>query len=234
MERVFLTFMFLAGAASAQARWQESDCRPLTLPAQDLARISTAAKAVVQTPLDPHSMGSCRQRQQDWFTASFDTVRVPQTDGSERWQSLTCRSDFRRQAPWKCEKWADVRAIHVSVPTTARSIQVAIPDGLDVVLARQYVSQAFSLLAQPGGLPYCSYVEGKKSPPALQATTTQSRAFSELREYMGEGDGELELRLDPEGFAISHDLLYVYFFFAPPEGAARAQCWEHEEIVVTS
>jgi len=234
MKRVFVAFIIMAWAASAQARWQDSDCRPFTLPAQDVARIRTAAKAVEPIPLDPHSTGGCRHRQRDWFTASFDTIRILQADGSERWKSLTCRSDFRRQAPWKCDVWADTRAIRLSATTTARSLEVAIPDDMDVTQARQHVVQALALLEQPGGIPFCGFDEAGRTPHALRATTAQLRPISELREDIGEGSGNLVLTLDPGGFVISHDLLFIHYVFVPPERAAQLLCWEREEIVVTS
>jgi len=50
----------------------------------------------------------------------------------------------------------------------------------------------------------------------------------------GEGSGNLVLTLDPGGFVISHDLLFIHYVFVPPERAAQLLCWEREEIVVTS
>ena len=194
-----------------------------------------AAKTVTETPLDTASMATCRNRVDDVFTVYVGTVRVPQADGSERWQTLDCVSDYRRKQPWECRQNGESHVISVVTRAGGRPVQVVIPNDMDGALARRHVDAAFFLLGRHGVAASCGDIKGMKTlPPFTDVPPGVVKDFSSLGAELREGDGELALELDPDGFAISRNLRNVHFVFGSPDGAPQVRCWSQSVVLVTS
>jgi len=238
MKRVFLAFALLVCSSAVLGRPREADCSPLHLRARDLAGIAAAARKLVEPALDLTTQYVCRHRH-DFFVASFDTVRISQPDGSERWRSLSCSSDYRRRRPWECNVWGDFRGVPVASPKDNVPLMVTIPLEMDVARARQDFLLALTLLDEPGETDSCPYSEGMRTLPVLRSDPEPgSGAFKEfafLRDTLLAAKGNLILDLDADGFALSNFPLNVHFVFpAGPDSAPRVRCWSETEVVVTS
>lgn len=226
--------VLLGWGCAATARPPGADCAHMTLSANDLSRIRISAKAVVQAPVDLKTLQTCRERHRDFFRVTFDTVGVPQADGTDRRQSVVCNSDYLRSAPWDCGVIVEYRGIRVVDSVNARSLRVVIPPDMDVALARERVGQAFSLLGQKGETASCGANEGMKTLPEItDVPPGVVKDFPTLHGELGEGDGELTLELDSDGFAVSHYPLNVHFVFGQPDGKPQVRCWSRTVILIT-
>lgn len=237
MKACLLAIALLAWASGATARPRDSDCRLHRLSSSTLARIAVAARPVVDVPLDFETLSTCRHRAHDWFTATFDTIHVAQPDGSERWQYLTCASDYWRRTPWTCERWSDYRGVRVEGVANLRPAVVVVPADLDVTLARRRVEQGFSLLVQPGETASCEQTSGMKTLPELRGDSPgERRSLQALRDSLLNDDdiGPIDLALDDDGFALSRFPYNVHFVFDEPDGAPRVRCWSETVVLVTS
>lgn len=206
----------------------------MPLPASDLSRIRISAKAVTPVAMETRTLSTCRFREHDSFRVNFDTKKVSEADGTERWYSISCSSDYLRNAPWDCDGF-DSRGIRVIDPANGQPLLITIPLDMDAALARQRVGEAFSLLGRNGETASCGNLEGVRSIPELSDVEPGTiKPFSDLRRALHEGVGEPRLELDTDGFALSGDLVNVHFVFVPPDGAPQVRCWSHTVILVTS
>jgi len=236
---VLLAIALFALAACAQGPRRDSDCRPVKLNSFEVSRIRAAAKPQVATPLDLETQYVCRYRPGNWFRASFDTEPVPQPDGSERRHSLYCDSDYRRRTPWRCHAWREFRSVQVASPTSGSLIKVVIPPEMDGELARRDVSQAFSLLSRSGETNACpSGVEGMKTLPELRTdaefAADTARALTSLRDSLIGAGHDIDVQLDPDGFALMTLAVNVHFVFPAPDKPLQVRCWSESVILVTS
>jgi hypothetical protein len=230
-----LAVAMLVSACGATARWQDSDCRLHQVSAKEFSRIEAAAKPVVGAPVNRATLYTCRHRARNIFVASFDTVHVAQADGAERWQSLSCRSDYRRRAPWACERWSDARGIRRDGVTGSPPMVVVIPPDIDVMLARRRVEEGFSLIDRPGEAASCDASSSMKTLPELRRDASgEKKDLAALRDYLRQGEGTVILDLDPDGFALSRFPLNIHFVFEGPDGAPQVRCWSETDVVVTS
>jgi hypothetical protein len=230
--RLFLTMLFLGWAGAVSARPEESDCRLVRLSAQELTRIRVAARADTEIPLERRSIHTCRHRRSDSFTVAVDTAGAPQPDGSEHWQRLTCTSDFRRVAPWRCEVYADVWTLEIATAEELAPVFVDFPKGMNPTEVHRVVQQAFLVLRGPAVLGPC---RSNDETPKLVSDLGGTPSPVDLQALLRAGDGRLSLSRIPGGFALSHAMSTVEFSIpAEPDGAARVVCAYEEEIVVTS
>jgi hypothetical protein len=211
----------------------------MKLRSADLARIQAAARVQVEAPLDLTTQYVCRHRQRDLFNASFETLPVPQPDGSERRHSLVCDSNYPRNKPWSCRAWQEFRTVRVLATKDSPALSVVIPMDMDADLARRYTAQAISLLEKGGETHACpAEVEGMKTLPEIRTeaefAADTTRLLLPMRDTLVEGGQRLYLDLDPDGFALSNFPLNVHFVFAPPENVPRVRCWSETVILITS
>jgi hypothetical protein len=230
-----LAIAVLASACGTNKRWQDSDCRLHPVSAQEFSRIETAAKPVVGAPVNRGTLSTCRHRARNFFVASFDTVHVAQADGSERWQSLSCRSDYRRKAPWTCERWEDARGIQRAGTAGWPPMVIVIPPDMEVSLARRRVEEGFSLIDRPGEVTSCDASSSMKTLPEFRRDAGgEKKDLVSLRDHLRQEDRTVRLDLDPDGFALSRFPFNIHFVLEGPEGAPAIRCWSETDVIVTS
>ena len=208
-----LLAMLLIAATAHGA--QGVDCSRRLLTAEEKRTLEVFVLKSTGLVVDPQSIRACRDR-----NVYLDTLRAPQSDGTERFARLACWP-LRKPLPdrWYCAG-QPLRGFRADPYPGELSVWIAIETPTALPLARRLVSMGFDLLARDGTIESCA------------GGSAGGRTLASLRAEITGGDGVVLLGREPPAFRMEGGEVVVDFEL-DSAGNAHAKCWWVPEILVT-